>query len=174
VFTRLGAFEGGPESRRAALLDFCAETLDIPRRRLALAHDPLGAPLLLVDAAPGAWRVSSASRENVYCFGLTRDRAIGVDVEIVRPIATPEAVLHPSERRRLAALGAAAFYELWTVKEAYVKALGVGLRRDPAEIEVIFAPLAIRDAERPVALAGARVWSERVDGKCAVCAALTL
>lgn len=175
MWTRLEFFDGKPESRRAALLDFCSEILGVARSRLGLAHDPLGAPLLLVDGAVGAWRVSSSSRENVCLFGLARGKKIGVDVEIVRPIEPPDIALHPRERARLAAAPIEVFYELWTVKEAYVKALGVGLRRDLAEIEVLLdAAPTLREFGRPAALADARLWRERICGKQAVCAALTL
>jgi 4'-phosphopantetheinyl transferase len=175
VLTRLALFDGRPESRRAALLVFCSETIGIPRNRLGLAHDRLGAPLLLVDGAAGGWSISSSSRENVFLFGLARGVRIGVDVEIVRPIEPPDVALHPRERARLAAAPIDVFYELWTVKEAYVKALGVGFRRDLSQIEVLLgAAPALREFGRPVALADARLWRERVDGKQAVCAALTL
>jgi 4'-phosphopantetheinyl transferase len=179
MFTRLGLFDGKPDSRRAALLDFCAEALSLARPRLCLAHESRGAPLLLVDGARGEWTVSSSSREDVFLFGLARGERIGVDVEIVRPLDPPDAALHPQERARLAAMSdaarLAAFYEIWTAKEAYVKALGAGLRRDPALIDVAAgAPLAIADSGRSVALAVARQWRERFAGKPAICAALQL
>nr|WP_210350841.1 4'-phosphopantetheinyl transferase superfamily protein [Rhodoblastus acidophilus] len=172
--TRLGLFDGRPESRRAALLDFCSEILGVARSRLGLAHDPLGAPLLLVDGAPGEWSVSSSSREDVCLFGLARSVRIGVDVEIVRPIEPPDVALHLRERTRLTGAPIDAFYELWTLKEAYVKALGVGFRRDLAQIEVLGAAPVLREFGRPVALADARLWRERVGAKTVMCAALTL
>ena len=179
MLTRLGAFDGRPESRRAALLEFCAETLLLARERLALAHDPLGAPLLLVDGARGEWNVASSSRENVFLFGLARGRRIGVDVEIVRPIAPPDIALHPDEQTSPAALPEAAaidaFYELWTVKEAYAKALGVGLRREFGDMVVgAGAVLAIEDRRQQVALASARRWRETFLEKPVIAAALTL
>jgi 4'-phosphopantetheinyl transferase len=179
MLTRLGLFDGKPASRRAALLEFCAETLGVACARLALARDPLGAPLLLVDGARGEWRVSSSSRENVFLFGLARGERIGVDVEIVRPIEPPDVALHPGERRRLAALPTAAaidaFYELWTLKEAYAKALGVGLRREFGDILVgAGAVVAIEDGRQQVALASARRWRETFSEKPVIAAALTL
>jgi 4'-phosphopantetheinyl transferase len=140
MFTRLGAFDGKAASRRSALLDFAAEILGVARHRLALAHDPRGAPLLLIDDLRGDWNVSSASREDVWLFGLAQRQKIGVDVEIVHPIDPPEAALHAEENKRLAmladAMRAEAFYEIWTAKEAYLKALGVGLRVEPSRIRV--------------------------------------
>jgi phosphopantetheinyl transferase len=178
MFLRLGVFDGKPESRRAALLDFGAETLGVASKRLALAHDPLGAPLLLIDGARGAWTVSSASRENVFLFGLARGEKIGVDVEIVRPLEPPDVALHPEESRRLMALPeaerVAAFYRLWTAKEAYIKALGVGLRRELTQIRVSADEVRISDRGKAVTLASSRVWREEILGKSAACAALAL
>ncbi|MCW2314955.1 4'-phosphopantetheinyl transferase [Rhodoblastus acidophilus] len=179
MFTRLGLFDGRPESRRAALLDFCADALALSRDRLRLAHDPLGAPLLLIDGAPTEWRISSSSREDVWLFGLTRRGAIGVDLEIFYPIEPPAAVLHPDEKKRLAALpaldAAAAFYDIWTVKEAYIKALGLGLRREVTQIRVTpGAALVLDDQRRKVTLTAARRWRDESFGKQAICAAVIL
>lgn len=179
MFTRLGLFDGKPDSRRAALLDFCADALAFSRDRLQLAHDPLGAPTLLIDGARTEWRISSSSRENICLFGLTRQGPIGVDVEIFHPIEPPEAALHPDEIKRLAALpaleAAAAFYDIWTVKEAYIKALGLGLRREATQIRVTpGAVLVIEDQRRNVAWTAARRWRDESFGKQAICAALIL
>jgi len=176
MFTRLGLFDGRPESRRAALLDFCSDTLGVAREKLAVAHDPLGAPLLLVDGQRGAWSVSSSSRENVFLFGLARGMRIGVDVEIVQEIATPWNVLHPDESAAIAALPPArrteAFFKVWTGKEAYLKALGVGLRREPATISIgdDAGRPRICDRGRAVTPVHASFWREG----CASCAVLGL
>jgi 4'-phosphopantetheinyl transferase len=128
----------------------------------------------------GEWNISSSSREDVFLFGLARGARIGVDVESVHPLEPPAIALHPAERQRLAGLPdmlrVDAFYGLWTVKEAYLKALGVGLRREPSDIRVIAQDggLEIADRGRPVALAACRNWRESVAGKTAICSALTL
>lgn len=59
---------------------------------------------------------------------------VGVDIERVRPVNLRVAVsFHPRERAYLAAappdLRQAAFFDLWTRKESYLKARGMGLRR---------------------------------------------
>jgi phosphopantetheinyl transferase len=180
---RLGLHEGGTQGRRAALLGFCAESLSLAPQRLSLAHDAFGAPRLRIDGAPGDWRVSSASRERLALFGLSRQR-IGVDVEIatvLEPAIEPAwNILHDSEKAALAALPEAGraqeFLRLWTAKEAYVKALGLGLRREPSEIAIAPQGDSFRlfDRNRAVALAGARLWRESVGGREAVCACVTL
>lgn len=65
---------------------------------------------------------------------MTRGLDVGLDVEPWRDDAPPELIercFSPTERAALAALPAPArprrFVELWTLKEAYLKARGLGL-----------------------------------------------
>lgn len=68
-------------------------------------------------------------------LAISRHVELGVDVENIRRPAVLEAVDHffaPAEARSLAALPAALqphrFFELWTLKESYIKARGMGLQ----------------------------------------------
>ncbi|MDH6168365.1 4'-phosphopantetheinyl transferase [Variovorax boronicumulans] len=68
-------------------------------------------------------------------LAIARGIELGVDVENIRRSAVLEAVDHffaPSEAKSLAALPAASqphrFFELWTLKESYIKARGMGLQ----------------------------------------------
>lgn len=68
-------------------------------------------------------------------LGITTGRSLGVDVEYTRRRADTvslERYFAPAERAALATLPAAQrrqrFFELWTLKEAYLKARGLGLR----------------------------------------------
>jgi 4'-phosphopantetheinyl transferase len=175
----LGPFAGGAPGRHAALRAFCATTLGLAPTRLALAHDALDAPLLLLDGAPGPWRISSSSRENIALFGLSDDR-IGVDVELFAEDEPAWNVLHSKEEAALRALPedyrAEAFLGLWTVKEAYLKALGLGLRREPAElcVEMRGETFEIADAGRKTNLREARLWRGEAGGRTALCALVTL
>ena len=83
----LGPFSGGEAGRRNALSAFFATQLKVGRERLSLTHDEWGAPLLLLDGGPGAWRVSLSSRENIALFAISREK-IGVDVEVLAAMAT--------------------------------------------------------------------------------------
>ncbi|MFF3984053.1 4'-phosphopantetheinyl transferase family protein [Streptomyces sp. NPDC001797] len=100
----------------------CAE----PHGRPAVAHpDP---PLHFSLAHSHGMAVVAVSRT-----------VVGADVERLPRAETVEVctpALHPGEQAELAALGdagerRAAFGRLWTRKEAYLKALGTGLSRDP-------------------------------------------
>ena len=79
-------------------------------------------------------------------------------------------VLHEFEKAALAELPqerqSEAFLRLWTAKEAYLKALGVGLRREPSEICI--RPRAegfhVLDGGREIPTIETRLWRENVDG----------
>jgi 4'-phosphopantetheinyl transferase len=96
--------------------------------------------------------------DRLVVMGVTRERAIGVDVECVRPRAAdieiveryfaPEEVLElrtlPEERQTQR------FFEYWTLKESYIKARGLGLSiplerfafhlEDPEQIRLTIDP----------------------------------
>jgi phosphopantetheinyl transferase len=179
MFLRLGAFEGGPVGRRAALLDFCADALGFELSRLDLTHDALGAPILCVDGAAAEWRVSSSSRENICLFGLAR-RRVGVDVEIGDGGEPAWNVLHRKERAALQALApelrGQEFLRLWVAREAYLKALGVGLRREPSEICVRPSDEAFLLLDRGLEIAtdSARAWRAAIGRREAICACVVL
>jgi phosphopantetheinyl transferase len=88
------------------------------------------------------------------------DAPIGVDIEPLREVEPPWSLLHPNERETLETLtGAArmdAFLRLWTAKEAYLKALGVGFARDPTRIAIGFDFSILDEAGAPEI--GARGW----------------
>jgi 4'-phosphopantetheinyl transferase len=99
------------------------------------------------ELAPGAssWLRFNVSRsEDLAVFAIGRDRQLGVDVERVRtdmdfePLV--DRVLSLAERGALDQLAPEArrraFYRCWTRKEAYLKALGVGLAVPPHELDV--------------------------------------
>lgn len=113
---------------------------------VAIAHDAEGAPLI---AAPQTGLCVSMAGRNGMVAAAVADHAVGVDIEtIAARFDPPLNVLHPAERLALAAAGEGsyeAFLRIWTVKEAYVKALGTGLAREPVEIEVRLPSAAFGD-----------------------------
>ena len=144
--------------RRRLLRQAVALRLGIAAGDILIARDANGAPR--VTSAREPVFVSLAWRGELVAVAVS-DRPVGIDVEAVE--ATPPEpalnVLHPSERDWLARQTAHqqpdAFLRLWCVKEAYLKATGLGLRREPAEIAVSLVEggdVCIEDAGRRVQL----------------------
>jgi 4'-phosphopantetheinyl transferase len=101
---------------------------------------------------------------------------IGIDVEYMREFDPDVAkrFFHPHEYAALAALPEKRrndrFYELWTIKESYVKALGKGLSLPLDGFEVLFENGAIRMktlSENPVM--HFRQYDVGLDYRCAAC-----
>lgn len=90
---------------------------------------------------------------------VTCQREVGVDLEHVNPkrdeMRLARRFFHASETAYLETLARperlAAFYRAWTRKEAYVKAIGEGLRVSPRRVAVTLAP---QDPARLVAVDG--------------------
>ncbi|MDH7797438.1 MULTISPECIES: 4'-phosphopantetheinyl transferase superfamily protein [unclassified Beijerinckia] len=144
-------------ARRAALRTFVALHLGVTAETIDIAYDAAGAPRVRnLRQIP---YISVSARGSLALLAVS-SKPIGVDFE---PETTTEPiidVLHPQERATLAGLDGAArdrfFLEIWTAKEAYLKALGDGLTRDPSKIAISFttAGLTISEANTSVALAG--------------------
>lgn len=106
-----------------------------------------GKPCLGGRWAETPWRFSLSRSAGLAAVAISRAKEVGVDIEAVRPIPNLEELAErcmseselaehragPPDR----ALGD--FFQLWTCKEAALKAAGVGLRLDPRSIHVGFA-----------------------------------
>ena len=87
----------------------------------------------------------SHSHELALC-AITASRAIGVDIEYLRPLPDAEPLAQrffsKAEHARIQALPAdeqaQVFLRLWTGKEAYLKATGKGLSHPLNQVEVIY------------------------------------
>lgn len=114
---------------------------DDTTRPLPLAQRPSGKPWL--PTAPRL-RFNLSHSGDTAVVAISTAAEVGVDVELPRPV--PEALAlarahgTPAEQQALAALPAAAreqaFLQLWTRKEACLKALGTGLALDPNLLDV--------------------------------------
>lgn len=143
----------GPTDRRALLRGLAARVLACDPADIEVAHEPGRAPRLVRPAGSGL-HLSSTSRDDLAAVAVATD-PIGIDVERVEPDREiPWNVLHPDEiaalRARPKGDRARDFARLWTCKEAYLKALGTGLAREPGSVAVRFhddATAHVRDAE---------------------------
>ncbi|MGV9454896.1 4'-phosphopantetheinyl transferase family protein [Streptomyces sp. NPDC003635] len=120
---------------RSLLRQVVAAAAATPQHRVRLDRDGHGRPVL---RAPAGLDVSISHTADVLVVGVARGRRIGVDVEARdRPLLAPglaEKICHPEELAELRDLPPAVrntrLVRLWTLKEAYTKALGLGLAYD--------------------------------------------
>ena len=136
---------------RFALRSLLGRYLDRVPQSLEFALNQFGKPAL-----PGSQLGFNLSHSgNRAVLAISRQQAIGVDIEqltahrdvhgLARQVCTP------SESADLAALPdqalALAFSICWTRKEAYLKALGVGLSVDPRVVAVGLLPIPLHVSE---------------------------
>ncbi|MEW9533757.1 4'-phosphopantetheinyl transferase superfamily protein [Microbispora sp. NPDC049125] len=119
---------------RRMLREVTARVLAQEPDEVRLVADHRGRPML----AGGSVDVSLSHTEDLLIIGVASGGVLGVDVEALdRPLLAlgiAEAACNPSENGRLARVPLprrnARLVRLWTLKEAYAKATGEGLRLD--------------------------------------------
>ena len=138
----------GPRHRfalcRAALRALLCRRLGCRNERLAFGSSDHGKPYALVrgNPAPISFNVSHSGDHGL--IALAEEGRLGVDVEERLPRrdldGLIETVLGPDEQARLALAHGYRklhlFYFFWTLKEALVKALGLGLSLDMSRFEI--------------------------------------
>ncbi|UOQ84826.1 4'-phosphopantetheinyl transferase family protein [Gracilibacillus salinarum] len=99
-----------------------------------IRRNRFGKPYLWNDS-PFHFNVSHAG-EWVACA--VHDTPVGIDIEQVKPIDYAEAFLTNNEYRTVALNGTPLrkFYQIWTAKESFLKARGIGLSQSLASFEV--------------------------------------
>jgi 4'-phosphopantetheinyl transferase len=124
----------------------------------------------------------SLSWRSPYTAAAIAASPVGVDVELVDEKGeVPWNVLHASEKATLGSLPenalASAFARLWSLKEAYLKALGIGLAREPSSFSVQFADeerAIIHDPSMPAIVIDARTTWRQTDAIPAAVSAILL
>jgi 4'-phosphopantetheinyl transferase len=120
-----------------------AERLSVAPLALEFDHNAYGRPEL-GGAHARALRFSLSHSHGMALCAITRERDIGVDVEPIErelPLGVAERCFAPFELADVLGLSAgergARFFTYWTLKEAYVKARGVGLSLPVARIAFV-------------------------------------
>lgn len=130
--------------RRGLLRRLLAGYVDRPPHALTFTAGFNNKPELAPPAAGAPVRFNCSSSGPLALYAFARARRVGVDVEAVRglsEVATiAELCFSPRERGELGSLADRdrdrALLRGWVMKEAYVKAVGEGLTRPLADVEV--------------------------------------
>jgi len=137
----------------------CGQPVGDPRR-IAIRAAESGAPRVFLDGRELPVSLSiSHSHGKALCAVCPRERGLlGVDLERIEPRSPAFAADYFSEHERFLA-GAVprperdfALTLFWCVKEAVLKALGTGLRRDPRTVEVLDLPAGGVDPARALSV----------------------
>lgn len=129
---------------RAGLRALLGSYLGIDPRAVKTLQSARGRPELAPVHDPHDLCFNLSHTAGVAVYAIGRGRSVGVDVEALdRRAPTPGAIkraLNDREAERVLRTDAsertAAFLQYWTVKEAYAKALGVGLALDLRQVGV--------------------------------------
>jgi 4'-phosphopantetheinyl transferase len=132
--------------RRARLRQLLAARLGVRPESVELVYGAHGKPAL---AHPGrnSLRFNLSHRDDLAVYALSSGREVGIDVEAIRPLADADAIAARffSRREQVAyraldpcdrPLG---FFQCWTRKEAFIKALGAGLSHPLDSFDVSLA-----------------------------------
>ncbi|HSM54600.1 MAG TPA: 4'-phosphopantetheinyl transferase superfamily protein [Candidatus Sulfomarinibacteraceae bacterium] len=133
---------------RGLLRTTLARYLDCPPRPIRFRYGPQGKPAL--DHQDKAGEVAHiqfnvAHSADLALIAVTRDRRVGVDLEQRRPLSDAVQIAHrffsPLEVAAVeAATGEqqlALFFQIWSRKEAFIKATGQGLSQPLADFDVV-------------------------------------
>ena len=118
---------------RAMLRVLLGEAIGCSPTALTITTNAWGKPR--IDQPATRWQFNLSHSHGLIALILAYDLAVGIDVECLhRNLNIPRLVrhfFHPREIQQLEVLSAAEqrehFFRLWTLKEAYVKAIGRGL-----------------------------------------------
>ena len=133
---------------RLAIRTILGGYLEISPRDLAFEQTQYGRPFLSAAVNPLMLSFNLSHSQDVGVFAISPHKSLGIDVEAVREDFGGEDVAEshfaPAEFRELLSLPEAqrpqAFFNCWTRKEAYVKALGAGLQIPLDSFEVSLRP----------------------------------
>lgn len=150
---------------RGILRIILSRYLNIAAEQLQFCYGSRGKPDL-VDSGESKLRFNLSHSQGLVLYAVTCDRQIGIDVEYIRPIEEVEQIVKsffsaqenamwhnlPVHQRQTA------FFNCWTRKEAFVKAVGDGLALPLNQFDVSVAP---NEPAKLLAIKGDRSASNR-------------
>jgi 4'-phosphopantetheinyl transferase len=132
---------------RGTLREILGVLLQVKPASFVFSYGEFGKPQIAAPVAAHPLHFNLAHSNSVVVYA-TAEHELGVDLERIRAMDEAEQIaprfFSPREEERLLALPAEqrreAFFNCWTRKEAYLKAIGLGLNSCLDQIEVSLAP----------------------------------
>ncbi len=133
---------------RGLLRRLLGEYTGVPPERVQIGCNPYGKPELSITHRPQRLAFNLTHSGDKILYGFAMRRRIGVDIEQVRTFPGAQSLAeHFFCRRETRAISALprdhrlkAFFDCWTLKEAYVKAVGKGLSQALDSFCIDFLP----------------------------------
>ena len=133
---------------RSVLRMILGRYLHIEPNRVQFSYGPHGKPYLEETVGDGTLRFNLGHSNDIALCAFTRCREIGVDIEYIRDLPDADQIAYrffsADEIATLNSLPVSqrpqAFFNCWTRKEAYIKAIGKGLSQPLDQFEVSLAP----------------------------------
>lgn len=133
---------------RARLRQLLGQRLGIQPQNVELAYGAHGKPVLAGGSATMDWRFNVSHSRDIAVFAFCRGREIGIDVEAVHRVYCADSIaarfFSPNEVQAYMALDPCdketGFFNCWTRKEAFVKAVGQGLNYALDSFDVSLSP----------------------------------
>jgi 4'-phosphopantetheinyl transferase len=133
---------------RALLRLILGRYLRLDPQRLRFKYGPQGKPALAEIEAHSSLKFNLSHSHKLVLYAVTYDQEIGVDLEAIRRFDDMEAIARRffsnAEYSALSSLPPAekpaGFFNCWTRKEAYIKALGDGLIHPLDQFDVSLVP----------------------------------
>ena len=133
---------------RGGLRTILSRYLNVEPARLLFCYDAYGKPSLSEPSGRPPLRFNVSHAHGLALYGFTLDRRIGIDIEHIREDFASEQIAERFfSQREVAMLRALpvemkteGFFNCWTRKEAYIKAIGHGLSMPLDRFVVSLAP----------------------------------
>ncbi|NJM60347.1 MAG: 4'-phosphopantetheinyl transferase superfamily protein [Oscillatoriales cyanobacterium RU_3_3] len=122
-------------ARRGALRAILSRYLNVAPDRVQFSYGPCGKPEIAANSDCKGICFNLSDSQGLALYAVTRGRKIGVDLEQIRAVPNMEEIadrfFSQQESAALQSVAAEekarAFFNCWTRKEAYIKAMGDGL-----------------------------------------------
>ncbi|MBI4528175.1 MAG: 4'-phosphopantetheinyl transferase superfamily protein [Deltaproteobacteria bacterium] len=143
---------------RGILRAIVSRYLDVEPVQIEFEYGTYGKPGVKMSAAEKVLNFNLSHSHGLALYGVAWNREIGIDLEYVRPVMDADGVVgryfsteerafyqsvSPEKKRE-------EFFNLWTVKEACLKAVGLGLSHLPNRLELP----AVKDSSAPLETEG--------------------
>jgi 4'-phosphopantetheinyl transferase len=133
---------------RARLRQLLAPRLMTQPEAVELVYGVNGKPALAQRSGDTDWRFNVSHSEEIAVYAFSQGREVGIDIEAIRKVRDADAIVSGffsrCEQEAYLALGPGekmlGFFNCWTRKEAFLKALGHGLSHPLDCFDVSLAP----------------------------------